>query len=402
MSVSAPIATAKTLVRDRLTWHMYAALAIWTYFLQAFSPSLPFLRTAQDTSATISGLHGLALAVGCFITGLIGPAIIGALGRQTALWHGLTTLSVSVIVMSFASLPTITLLASVCAGAGGLLACNVVAATLADHHRSLAPAALSESNALSSVLATCAPLVLAIGVATGAGWQTGLLSVVVLVLGAALIFGSRQRPEPAIAPASSTITSRNQKLPRAYWAAFTALVLCCSIESCFAMWSSDLLIERTNAGKGMAALTVTAIIGGLAVGRFVSATLISRTSIETLLYAALATMAVGFTIFWLSGVIWLSFAALFIGGVGIGPMYPLSMARTVRTAPHSADLAVNRTALGLAPGLGGGPFVIGMLVDAVGIANALLIVPVLIAAAMLAVYLTTQRGDEQAGVLNPT
>lgn len=97
-----------------------------------------------------------------------------------------------------------------------------------------------------------------------------------------------------------------------------------------------------------------------------------------LLWASLAVTAAGFLAFWLSRHPVIALAGLFLTGVGVANLFPLSLALTLAAAPGRTDVANARTQL-----LGGlvviaAPFLLGSLADHLGLSAAFGIVPVLI------------------------
>ncbi len=97
-----------------------------------------------------------------------------------------------------------------------------------------------------------------------------------------------------------------------------------------------------------------------------------------LLWASLAVTAAGFLAFWLSRHPVIALAGLFLTGVGVANLFPLSLALTLAAAPGRTDVANARTRL-----LGGlvviaAPFLLGSLADHLGLSAAFGIVPVLI------------------------
>jgi MFS family permease len=369
---------------------MYVLYGCWGYFLNAFNPSIPLLREDQHTSATISALHALGLAFGLLLAGIFGTRLVSSLGRFKALSSGFAVMCLGTALFCTAGWVSVTIGATVLASAGGCLGVNVLAASLSDHHGHSGPRAISEATGVAGILGAVAPIVLSSALLFKLPWQTGLLATIVLVSCAALLFKDTLSQHSTHRNPLSTVTNVGEndltRLSKQYWKTWIALLLCCSLEFSFTIWSSDMLRIRTGAQANIAALSVTAVIAGLALGRFVCGHLSSHYPLEKLLFIGLGTIAAGFTIFWFSTTTWLSFTGLLIAGFGIGPMFPISLARLIRTAPQSPDQAISRVALGLGPAVGIAPFAIGILVDHFGIANALLLIPALILMATAAIY----------------
>lgn len=371
-------------------------MAVFGYFIYTFGPALGLIRADLDLSATLTGLHSTAFAGGVVVAGATGAALVARTGRRALLWSSLVATAIGAVGLASATWATGTLFAAFLGGVGGSLVANVVTAALSDHHHEVAAAAVSESQAVAATAGIAGPLVIAAALAGFGHWQPALAVAPLSVLVAYVFF--RHTPVPTslrlsgstTAPVSTAPPSR-RALPAAYWRAWIALTLCCAIEFCLTIWSADILRDRTGASVGVAAAGVTAIVGGMALGRLTVARLARLLSLDALLYGALGIIAVGFVVFWSTHATVVAFVGLFIAGLGIGPMFPLSVARVNRTAPGRIDLAVNRAGLGTGVAVGVGPFIIGALADLVGVHQALLIVPTLIVASALALRWSRPR-----------
>jgi len=123
---------------------------------------------------------------------------------------------------------------------------------------------------------------------------------------------------------------------------------------------------------------------GILVGRVGGAWLIHRAGRTVpLLWASLAVTAAGFVLFWLAGLPAPAVVGLFLAGLGVANLYPLSLALTLAAAPGHGDTANARTQL-----LGGlivvaAPYLLGSLADHLGLRAAFTVEPVLIAACAL-------------------
>ena len=96
-----------------------------------------------------------------------------------------------------------------------------------------------------------------------------------------------------------------------------------------------------------------------------------------------AVTAVGFVLFWLAASPAPAIAGLFLCGLGIANLYPLSLALTLDAGPGHGDTANARIQL-----LGGvlviaAPYLLGSLADHLGLRAAFTIEPVLIGACAL-------------------
>lgn len=380
------------LSRDRLTWLVYLHLAVYGWFLYGFTPAVPLLRDDQGTSNGVSGLHGTALAAGAVVAGLVGQQVIARVGRGGALRLGLAALCAGVLLFTLSPALPGTLVGALVAGTGGSLVVNVHSPVLTDHHELAGPAAIGEANALAAATGILSPLVLGAATATVIGWRGGLLVTVVLAA-VVLALGARTSVPAGSLPAtgSTALGAPAGRLPRPYWAAWTVLVLCISVEFSMTIWSSDLLRSRVGFGAGAAAGGVTAIVAGMTAGRFTGSRLALAVAPDRLLLAALLVTGGGFAVFWSATVGWLSLAGLVVTGLGIAMQFPLGIARAIAASGGRPDAATSRASLGAGLAIGLGPFVLGALADHLGTHRAFLLVPALLAAAAAVLLVSTRR-----------
>jgi MFS family permease len=366
-----------TLVRDRLTWLTYAQLAAWGYFFYGFGPVVPLLRDEQHTSRTVASLHGTAFALGGVLSGLILPPLIRRYGRARTLWLGLGGICVTTVglLLSHALPATLTwaVLVSTCGG----LVVNCVVAVLADQHGRGGSAAISEANAFAAAVGLVAPLAVGGAVSAGLGWRPGLAVVVaaiVLLAVAATIFRVR-------VPAAPTAVARPGagRLPGPYWLVWTSIVATGSVEVCLNLWVADVLRTNAHVSPGGATAAVSAVVGGMCIGRFAGSRLVLRLPGTTVMLGALALSGIGFAVFWIATAPWLALTGLVVTGLGDALHYPLGMALAVEHSAGQPDLAAARTSYALGLSFGVAPFVLGAIADRVGPHLAFLLLPAFLA-----------------------
>ena len=80
------------LVRDRATWALYAAVALFACLETGLGPAMPFVRDGLHLSHTIASLHFSAFAAGAIVAGAVGGLAGSGLGWQAALLLSLPAL----------------------------------------------------------------------------------------------------------------------------------------------------------------------------------------------------------------------------------------------------------------------------------------------------------------------
>jgi len=94
---------------------------------------------------------------------------------------------------------------------------------------------------------------------------------------------------------------------------------------------------------------------------FIRDRLTRRWSSLILLLACLALTLIGFPLFWLARLATLNILGLFITGLGIASMYPLTLSIAVGLAPGQSNLASARVSLGVGTALLTAPLFLGWL-----------------------------------------
>jgi len=252
-------------------------------------------------------------------------------------------------------------------------------AGLADHHRAAGPAALSEGNAVAAGVGLLAPLAMGAMVRAGWGWRPGLsleLAVVAALAVAAIALRVRV-PDASPVPATTTLG----KLPRTYWIAWTCLLATASVEISLNLWVADVMRVHAHASPGVATAALSAVVGGMCVGRFVGTRVMLRTAPPRALLGALAVSALGFAVFWLAPVPWLAMVGLVVLGIGNALHFPAGVALVVAHSGGQPDLAVAKSSYASSLAVGVAPFTLGVLADRIGPHAAFLLLPVFLCGA---------------------
>lgn len=142
-----------------------------------------------------------------------------------------------------------------------------------------------------------------------------------------------------------------------------------------ALWSGGVvLVGRRGPGRSELRRAL-----GILAGRAAAVWLTRRAGRTVLLlWASLVVTAAGFLLFWLADLPVLAITGLFVCGIGVANLYPLSLALALATASDNGDAAQAAVQL-----LGGGfvivaPFLLGSLADHVGLHAAFAVELVLI------------------------
>lgn len=209
-----------------------------------------------------------------------------------------------------------------------------------------------------------APVALGLLGATPAGWRSAMALPALGLAGLYLTF--RREPLPA-PPPSPTTEARPARLPLACWLLALLVTIGMAVEFCVVYFGAEVLtiagLAPASAASAMSSFYLGILASRIAGGR------LTRRPDRTvkLLWWSLVVSSIGFLAFWQSGQPIVAVAGLFIFGLGVANLFPLSLALTLAAAPGHTDAANARTQL-----LDGllvitAPLVLGKLADALGL-----------------------------------
>lgn len=380
--VTGATVTSTRPVRDRPTWIAYVQLSAYAWFLYAFGATQALLRDEQGTSRSVAALHGTALALGGLVGALLASRVIDRWGRGRVLRVSAIGTAAGILVYTVpdSTLP-MTLAGALLASLFGTPLIISVNAFLLDHQAGAGPASLTEANAMAAMAGLLGPLAIGLGAVTVLGWRAGMWVVIVGLLAVEAwrgrrvdVFGTRREAE---------LEDPTHRLPRRVLWSLAAIVCFLCAEFSLTFWGADLLRVRCGFGPAAAAASLSAVTGGMLIGRLWGSRLAQRMSTETLLKYSILLALAAFAMAW-SFTQWpLVILGLLLTGVGIGVHWPLGVARVVRHSGGLTNRAAAYAAVAAAVAGGIAPFALGLLSDATGFHVAFLLVPVFLLSALI-------------------
>ncbi|MEO6396661.1 MAG: MFS transporter [Devosia sp.] len=382
-------------MRDAATWYGWLVTGGYIYLLNGQGNVLPFLKQEFSLSYRDVSLHSSAIALGVLLVGLFGERVSIAFGRRNALRFGMLGLSFGGLCLCFSPAPWASVASCSMMGVLGTLGPAIVPALLSDIHGERRAAAYAGQGIVAYAFGFAVPLITGLFIWLGWGWRPAVLLGVALNL---IIVAAFWRV--AIADSPSRTSQAKQHLPPVFWAYWSLLFAATALEFCVVFWAPEFFAKIVHFDAAMAATAAAGFPLGMLIGRIALGGLVHRVPTRALFAAALIIVAVGFALYWGVSQQIVSIIGVFIIGLGIAPLYPLSTSFAVGAAPGASDLAAVRLAMAFGSSLLLAPFVLGSLADRLGIGTAHLALPVLIVAAgaVLAIAATLERrGAREAG-----
>lgn len=362
---------AVSFTRDRFTWLAYLMLAYYAYMQSTLGPLMPFLASELNMSYTVRGLHVSAFALGMIIAGSTADRVAARFGRTRLFWLGGGGMALAGLALIVLHTPVLTIAASFAMGVIGSYLLIVIQASLSDHHGGHRGIALTEANVCASISSMMAPLLISQAEHIDLGWR------VAMIVGAGawllLVLTGRRvtiTPQPE---QTAGATGSTQRLPRLFWVLWGVVFLSVAVEWSIAFWSPVFLeqvagIDRVTASGALTLFYMAAIFGRLAGSR-----LTRRLRPDVLLAGAGVLVVAAFPVFWLARAPGLALGALFVLGLGVANLFPLSLSAATTLGAAVANKASARVSLAGGLAILIAPQVLGSLADQIGIQSAFLL-----------------------------
>lgn len=387
------------LIRIRLTWYAYLLSGFFTFIISIQGNIIPFLRDELRLSYAAVSLHPSALAAGMMATGLFTERVLGALGRRWTCLVGVAGCIGGLLAIFAARNAASSIAGCALVGLTGGMLPGIIGGLLADLHRGARDQVFTECGAVTYACAITANLATGVAAAYAFGWRGALLfgAACGLLLGAAF-FGD------ALPEAPRRIRQASARLPAASWAFLIMLGLGVALEMTMLLWSPAYLEQVAGLPRSAAVTAAAAFPAAMLVGRSAGSVLVRRIAPAILYPAALGLIAPGFLAFWGGFSAPIAVFGLFLAGLAVALLYPLSLSFAVGAAGAAGNAASARSGLAAGTAVLAAPIALGALADHVGLSRAYLIAPILAAAILLcfvAARSVERRGAYASGEAPP-
>jgi fucose permease len=261
----------------------------------------------------------------------------------------------------------------------GTLLLVIIQASLSDHHGNSRAIALTESNVGASVAAGLAPLLIGAVTRLGFGWRAAVLAGILALIALGLRYRQQPIPEAPITVVENE--GRPRQLPRLYWAYWLVMTLGVAIEWSLVFWGADFLNSVVGLSRTNAVTLMSVFFLSMVSGRFAGSRLTRRMPAANLLLLALAVALLGFLLYWLAVIPAANVIGLFVAGLGVANLFPLTLSVATSVAAEQANRASARMSMGGGLAVLIVPLVLGWTADRIGLKDAFAIVVGLFAVA---------------------
>jgi fucose permease len=386
--------TSKPFLRDNFTWLAYFMLAYYSYLQATLGPLMTFLRDELKLNYTLASYHFSAFAVGMILAGVLGDRMSRQWGRGLTFWGGGAGMALGALLLILGQTSWVTIAASLVMGTIGSFLLVTIQAALADKHGANRAIALTESNIAASFSATLAPLLVGGLASVALGWRMALLLMVVAWLVITIFF--RGVPVPMVGKQVNRQSKSAGKLPLIFWLYWLVILFGVSVEWGFISWGADFLDNVVGLSKESASMWMSAFFAAMVIGRFTGSVLTRTVDSGKLLLAAVLCTVFGFPFFWLGQSAPINIFGLFIAGIGVANLFPMTLSVATAAVPGQPDTASARVSFGAGVAIFFAPQFLGYIADQSGIQTAYGLVGVLLVCVLvitLAANYVAQRRD---------
>lgn len=381
--------TATPFRRDRFTWVSYFMLSYFAYIMATLGPMVPFLREELDMNYTVSALYISAFAMGMIIAGSTADRVAKRLGRPFLFWGGGAGMAFGAVLLILGQSTAFTIASTFLLSLLGCYLLVMIQATLSDHHGENRAYPLTESNVFAVLAASAAPILVGLSEANGLGWRFALI-VGIAAWGLVFIWARRHVTIPDVsvpAEAADTTVKHNAPLPRIFWAFWLIVFFSVAIEWGMIFWASTYMETIAGLSKEAAATSVSLFTFAQVIGRAAGSWLTRHYATVKLLLIAGAIIMVGFPLFWLGRTALLNAVGLFLCGLGVANLFPLTLSSASTVGLANPNAASARISMGSGLAILIAPQVLGTLGDRIGIQGAYgLVAPLVIGVIVVTLF----------------
>ena len=291
-----------------------------------FGTAWPAIYTEYGLPISLGGVITTVTFIGTTISSLLSARLIRKIGtaRLTAGCTLLTALALLGFSLSHSFIILFVLAVPLGLGAGSIdTALNNY---VASHYNA---SQMSFLHCFYGIGVTVSPFILALVFRNDSNWRKGygiatiiqfsIAAVVILSLPLWKKVGEKSDSSESDIKSLSIIEAFKIRGVKVMWLLF----LCtCSIELTVGAWSSTFLVKSRGATEEIAARTVTFYYLGMTLGRFLSGVLARKLHSRTIISIGTLVLGIALLALILTNNGYIAIAALFLIGLGNGPMFP--------------------------------------------------------------------------------
>lgn len=335
-------------VHTRVIWLSYALQTCFGFALSLAGPIMPFLAAEMGLTFTEIGFHFTVMSVGIVSISLIGDMVAQWMGNDQLIWSAAILIGIALFGVTNGGTLAITLFSMFlfgCAIGAVVLISNTAIAIAAGQH---AAKAYTEANIAVGVVMVLGPLLAGLIAKSALGWQAIAFLPLIYVGILKVFFWGLRLPVAQLGRENSPGFARdvdNRPLPLLFWIFGMLMFLSVGIESLVSAMGASFFttVVRLDPSTSAAIMGVFAV--AIVLGRMIGRHLLGLMTESRLLILSLVWVLLTFPVYWLSPLPILNILGMFLVGLGVGNLAPLSVSGAMTSAGEVTNRASARFGL---------------------------------------------------------
>lgn len=309
---------------------------------------MPFLAAEMGLTFTEIGFHFTVMSVGIVSISLIGDMVAKWMGNDQLIWSAAILIGIALFGVTNGGTLAITLFSMFlfgCAIGAVVLISNTAIAIAAGQH---AAKAYTEANIAVGVVMVLGPLLAGLIARSALGWQAIAFLPLIYVGILKVFFWGLRLPVAQLGRENSPGFARdvdNRPLPLLFWIFGMLMFLSVGIESLVSAMGASFFttVVRLDPSTSAAIMSVFAV--AIVLGRMIGRYLLGLMTESRLLILSLVWVLLTFPVYWLSPLPILNVLGMFLVGLGVGNLAPLSVSGAMTSAGEVTNRASARFGL---------------------------------------------------------
>ena len=351
-----------------MPWIAFFANGLWLMVIGLLGPAIPSIIVEFDLDYSSAGLIFTLLSAGSLLGTFIG-GVASDYSRRKILWAFFSiTLALGLVLVgiapSYTSLLLVIFFMSLFGGPIGAVGQSIMLQMFPQKRTSY----LSLQTMFAAAGSFIAPLILAFIFLSGGSWRFAFFTVAGFVFLLFMWIVFVKLPEPTVnhgnrIPLKTIIVDKSMILIG------SMIFLSIGIDIGFSYWLAEYFTTVVGSAAAFSSIAVSAYLCGVILSRF-SLSYFSDSDQVDIIIAGLILAGISLVLFLNLPFLWLKLLLCVLYGIGIGPVFPLLMARGTGLYPGKSGAVTGILFATISLGGMVFPFLIGLIGNITGIEGA--------------------------------
>lgn len=370
-----------------MPWISFFANGLWVMVIGLIGPSIPSIISEFGIDYSRAGLIFTLLSAGSLLGSFIGGIVSDSNMRKILLSFFSIMLAVGLVLVGltpgYTALLFIIFFMSLLGGPIGAVGQSIMLEMFPDRRSSY----LSLQTMFAAAGSFIGPLIIAFIFFKGGSWRLSFFTVAVIAFVLFIWTVFEKLPKP-VSQHGSTISLKTIIADKSMMLIGSLIFLTVGIDIGFSFWLAEYFTTVADAGAVVSSIAVSTYLCGVILSRFSISRFSESLKTEVIIIFGLILSGISLVLFLNLSFIWFKLLLCFTYGIGIGPIFPLLMAKGTGLYPAKSGAVTGILFAAMSFSGMVFPLIIGVIGTGVGIEGAfysLYAVGILIAAGVLVI-----------------